>query len=133
MYKEANKILHAAKKYIWGWPIERWPEDALQEIALIMWKSPNNFNWRELRSALDKLARKHGYVRAKLDDGTRRWMTDQEYLDHIRSSKGYRHAKGKLKRDARMKVSPERRREIARMGAKAKRGLGSAPTIKQGE
>jgi hypothetical protein len=38
---------------------------------------------------------------------------------------GYRRADGDLKRQARMKVTPERRREIARMGAAARRALSS--------
>jgi hypothetical protein len=93
----------------WGWPAVRWPEDARQEIALVALEYPELTPLGTASRAMGRLARKEGYHRV---DGVRTQLLPTQRVPYILDSA--------RKRAARMKVPPERRREIARMGALAR-------------
>ncbi|NIU02078.1 MAG: hypothetical protein GWN01_14555 [Nitrosopumilaceae archaeon] len=113
-YCEIKNLINVAKSRPWGWPARKWPEDAYQEIAILVILQKTEL--KNICKALESLARKMGYRRFNIEGG-RKWQHES-----IPRPIGYRQSKGKRKREARMKVSPSRRREIARMGALARWG-----------
>jgi hypothetical protein len=72
-------------------------------------------------AALDTLARSLGFVRWRNPfTGRREWVREEVFLAHGGGGTGY--VRGSYaKRIARSKVPPERRREIARLGALARK------------
>ena len=108
----------------WGWPVRHWPDDLRQEIAVVALETPDLRVHRLADRACRRLARAMGWHRVTTPEGRR---TMHEPIAMM--GPGYRHAGGAIKRAARLKVSPERRREIAAMGGRAsarsrKLGLG---------
>ena len=103
------------------WPAVRWPDDARQEIALILWRETEERLWPAVRAALDRLARSYGYVRARTIGGARQWISVEQWLV-APGPPAYRHAKGARKAAARALVPASRRREIAAMGGRARGG-----------
>lgn len=76
---------------------------------------------QKVGAALDRLARELGFLRPRgYRDGRRILVTERDYWYAPTCS--YRHGAGERKKQAREKVSSERRREIARQGALARRG-----------
>jgi len=75
---------------------------------------------RSMGAALDGLARALGWRRVRMpcgeNAGARRWVREPVWLGW--GPYGYRQVGGQPKRAARMKIHPERRNEIARMGAR---------------
>jgi hypothetical protein len=109
-----DRIDHAyrvARVARWGWPALRWPEDAWQSIAVAAIELPEASAVTVASRALGQLARDMGYRR----------HCGRRSLDPIPCRTPYI-IDAARKRAARMKMSPERRREIARMGAAARWG-----------
>lgn len=94
--------------------LDRYRPDALQAIALARCEG------RSIGAALDRLARDRGWVRARLPailGGGRKWLREEKYWELYEAGylSTYRQGHDGHAR-ARAKVSPERRKEIARMG-----------------
>jgi hypothetical protein len=71
--------------------------------------------------ALDKLAHDMGYIRWRNPiSGQRQWVKENIYLQYRSQDGGYRHSSIRHKM-ARNKISPKRRKEIAAMGAAARK------------
>jgi hypothetical protein len=101
------------------WPQRRWPEDARQVLALLEVLEPNAKISRKV-CALDRLARDLGYVRAHID-GARYWVSELRYLAMAERGEVQTYRFASVKHAAaRQRISPERRREIAAMGAAAR-------------
>lgn len=115
-----------ARRYAGGllWDLSR--DDARQCAAIGAWDYTRRST--SLQAAVhrwcDETLRALGYCRVRMPDGSRHWMRGTRYWWEIETgqrSLGYRQMGGAAKRAARLKVSPERRREIARLGALARR------------
>lgn len=124
----APLALHVARYYIGGllWEIAR--SDALQIAAIATWQFPDGGTPQAncVRRWADQTLRAMGFCRVRIPNcSTRRWMNERQYWYELATGQrelGYRAgSRGKI--SARLKVSPERRKEIARLGglARAKR------------
>jgi hypothetical protein len=105
-----------------SWPRYKWPDDAKQTLALLECLEPRARASRKA-CALERLARDLGYVRARID-GARRWISELQYLAMAERGEvqTYRFA-SERHAAARMKTAPQRRKEIAAMGAAARKGI----------
>lgn len=89
-------------------------EDVEQTIVLA------GLEGQSIGSALDRLARDLGFIRPHgYRDQKRIWVTERQYW--FAPTCSYRHGAGTRKKQARKKVAPERRSEIARQGALARK------------
>lgn len=101
------------------WPLLRWPQDGRQALELARLEHPHAGMSRKT-TALERLARDMGFVRVRID-GTRRWVSETRYLAMAERGEVQTYRFGSSGHaDARQKVAPERRREIAAMGAAAR-------------
>jgi len=80
----------------WGWAAERWPEEAQQEIAILIWLygAPTR---AQIICALEKLARQLGWTRARPDlkKTKRKWVPTEQWIIYRQAQPGYRHSKKK--------------------------------------
>jgi hypothetical protein len=75
---------------------------------------------QSIGSALDRLARELGFIRPRGYRNQKRiWVMEREYW--FAPTCSYRHGAGERKKQAREKVAPERRSEIAQQGALARK------------
>jgi len=110
-------IIASARRATWGWPYRVWPEDARQEIALLLLElGEGNVRLRHVASCLERLARNYGWTRPRRD-GRRVWMRGAEVL--AAPVVGYLFSPER-KRLARAKVTSARRHEIAAKGGHAR-------------
>jgi len=105
-------------------------QDAMQEQALAIWlHGAGRAARRALTSQLDLLLRDLGWVRIRTQQG-RRWLREfralsllecgvDPYDTALAVADGYRHTRGRRKREAAMKMTPEARRARAQKAAAA--------------
>jgi hypothetical protein len=89
----------------------------MQEIAIAAWVGGGR---RDANRRIDAMVRELGWVRCRLPDGSRQWVREGHFLALRAENPGYRRS-GARKKVARMRMSAERRTEIARMGGLARR------------
>lgn len=103
-----------------AWMLQSYREDVLQIAAIAKWQFGSRW-WPGFRRMLDQLAIDLGYRRVRLDDEPARssgkWIHEQEWIVLV----AQRRCRPRMDFSAaRMKVSPERRREIAAAGGRAR-------------
>jgi hypothetical protein len=115
-----KRLAYLARRHAGGLLWEIAPEDAAAVGAAVAWElagEPLRAVVRAAKREWDRLLRELGYCRATIG-GRRRWLHETTYW--ALPVRGYRQTGGERKRAARLKVTSERRREIARMGGLAR-------------
>lgn len=114
-----ESLLGWARTSAWAWAARRWPVEAHELFEQLVAEHGDELRLATVTSALDRLARAHGWKHVSLDGGGRQWMTAQAWRAYRERFPGYLRS-SELHRAARAKVSARRRREIARLGGRAR-------------
>lgn len=115
---KSERILKLAKlsSSSWGWPAHLWEEDFKQESILVMLENPEASLLKIANTTAHRILSNYGWHKIKIGD-QKKWADDSSTYQF--STRNYLY-NSERKRQARMKLSPEKRSDIARKGALAK-------------